>query len=195
MYRQVYRVVLYDPAGYPSTYQTLESAFSLDWGILCNTDNADPDFSFETATSEVLTWDSIMEDENAFDEIIMSVDDDKNNDHDKSKRQRRIGCSSIFCDKVKRNMIYWVNDTSYCGSCLDKDRLLALRFCSQHSMGKEVRWSVFEQPYNDRDAREQAQMSLQENEFWVHLQSSQPYNYGEFRFIGVGPRRRAARVE
>lgn len=105
-------------------------------------------------------------------------------------------CSSKFCvHKHSASRLYHLaGNSSYCGACLDGSNYLKLMFCSVHVTGKNTDWSVKEIDYSEQvkyqPTAQKEYWGLQDNEFWVRVWYSAPYNVGELRFIGVGPRGR-----
>lgn len=121
----------------------------------------------------------------AFDDVDMmgrndngDVDEEEDEDHDEdeyddppAKRQRPtlLECSSIFCDHESNAVtrVYYVNENPYCGSCLDRDCFLKLRFCNQHYRVHNSEFRAQELlPYNPEDV---AHWGLADDEFWARL--------------------------
>lgn len=162
------------------------------------------DFLFGTVHSLDLEERELEKGE-AYDEIIEDDDDDDNEKEDNSeaetgnsdgddnnddhlhvnKKQRMLKCQSIFCETPAARRVYYVNQSVYCGSCLDASCFLKLRWCYEHYKCGNSEWSARELPYNNNGID---QWGLEDNQFWARIWYTQPYNEAEIRFIGVGER-------
>lgn len=125
----------------------------------------------------------------AYTDLEVCSDEDKHDGTPRVKKQKTtLACSSPFCKQPHDvSRVYHVYEKPYCGCCLDNSNYLRLQFCKAHVTGKNTDWSVEELRYRTKPTNN---WGLQENEFWVHIWHATPYNIGEIRFIGIGPRLR-----
>eukprot|EP00523_Entomoneis_sp_CCMP467_P000338 CAMPEP_0168747156 /NCGR_PEP_ID=MMETSP0724-20121128/15517_1 /TAXON_ID=265536 /ORGANISM="Amphiprora sp., Strain CCMP467" /LENGTH=285 /DNA_ID=CAMNT_0008794949 /DNA_START=33 /DNA_END=893 /DNA_ORIENTATION=+ len=159
----------------------------------CGLENGE---AYETLDSESES-DEEEEDQDDEDDVEQPVSDDDGPSSPAMKKLRYSMCSSQFCSSQRLDTsvsrLFNIEDKQYCGHCLDESTFLKLMFCSRHMSGHNgTDWKVVEPKYQ-KEGNEPApeEWNLQENEFWVRLYFHQPYNYGELRFIGIGPRGRS----
>ena len=206
LYERTVRILSYEDGGHVRpeplpNVTTLYDVYNQSWSYRFF--GTSKPFSFQTVHSlDLEEWE--LEPGTAFETQVDTTKQDIHDDDDKldtdpnhivhhpNKRQRRnnlLECSSSSCHDRYVERVYYVNGSPYCGACMDTSCKLKLCFCVEHYHVHNTDWSLSEPSYTDATDTPEF-WGLHESEFWVRLWYTQPYNSGELRLIGQGPRAR-----
>lgn len=101
-----------------------------------------------------------------------------------------LDCHFEHCKEPLIKRVFYVSGSSICGKCMDTNCILKLRFCSEFYRAQNSSFEVKELKYDsNNDDESPEKWGLKSNEFWARIWYTAPYNVGELRLIGVGPRK------
>ena len=98
-----------------------------------------------------------------------------------------LECDFMHCKQDFVSRIFYVNGKAVCGKCIDEVCFLKLRFCAEFYRADNSSFNVEELDYDDKEDLP-SRWGMGNDEFWAQIWYTAPYNYGELRFVGVGPR-------